>query len=149
MYNREYYWEEIADCIEYIESKVYDGSPYTKIRSGIDQKFNTRARVVHDAFDACMPYSLCRYIKRRMYTVRYAKWRENPVKLKTRSQFDGVKKLNLVQSRVYESAMLSSENLLLCAPTGAGKTNVALMTILHEMWLHRREDVRFMNGSDV
>lgn len=63
--------------------------------------------------------------------------------------FEGVKKLNLVQSRVYESAMLSSENLLLCAPTGAGKTNVALMTILHEMWLHRREDVRLMRGSDV
>lgn len=31
--------------------------------------------------------------------------------------------------------------MLLCAPTGAGKTNVALMAILHEMWLHRREDV--------
>ena len=30
--------------------------------------------------------------------------------------------------------------MLLCAPTGAGKTNVALMTILHEMYLHRRED---------
>ena len=28
----------------------------------------------------------------------------------------------------------------MCAPTGAGKTNVALMTILHEMWMHRRED---------
>lgn len=25
--------------------------------------------------------------------------------------------------------------MLLCAPTGAGKTNVALMAILHEMWL--------------
>ena len=33
--------------------------------------------------------------------------------------------------------------MLLCAPTGAGKTNVALMAILHEMSLHRREDVRF------
>ena len=32
--------------------------------------------------------------------------------------------------------------MLLCAPTGAGKTNVALMAILHEMSLHRREDVR-------
>lgn len=39
--------------------------------------------------------------------------------------------------------------MLLCAPTGAGKTNVALMTILHEMWLHRREDVRVGSGDDV
>ena len=31
--------------------------------------------------------------------------------------------------------------MLLCAPTGAGKTNVALMAILHEMWLNRREEV--------
>ena len=94
MYSRNDYWEEIAECIEYIEAKAYDGSPYTKIRSGIDQKFNTRARVVHDAFDACMPYSLCRYIKRRMYTVRYVKWRENPVKLTTRAQVEGVKKFS-------------------------------------------------------
>lgn len=73
--------------------------------------------------------------------------------------FDGVKKLNLVQSRVYECAMLSSvsaggrgdlqENMLLSAPTGAGKTNVALMAILHEMWLHRREDVSVAVGCEV
>jgi pre-mRNA-splicing helicase BRR2 len=28
---------------------------------------------------------------------------------------------------------LTDENLLLCAPTGAGKTNVALLTILRQM----------------
>ena len=27
--------------------------------------------------------------------------------------------------------------MLLCAPTGAGKTNVAMLTILHEVGLHR------------
>ena len=35
----------------------------------------------------------------------------------------------------------NKKSVVVCAPTGAGKTNVALMTILHEMWLHRREDV--------
>lgn len=49
-------------------------------------------------------------------------------------------KLNRIQSKMQEAALLSPENLLLCAPTGAGKTNVALMTMLHEIGQHRRED---------
>ena len=36
--------------------------------------------------------------------------------------------------------MESDENLLLCAPTGAGKTNVALLTMLHEIGKHVSED---------
>lgn len=44
--------------------------------------------------------------------------------------FKGTKSLNRVQSKVFPSAFESDENLLLCAPTGAGKTNVALLTIL-------------------
>lgn len=54
--------------------------------------------------------------------------------------FAGMKELNRVQSRVCEAALYSSENLLLCAPTGAGKTNVAMLCILHELGLHRLED---------
>lgn len=38
--------------------------------------------------------------------------------------------LNRVQSKIYPLAFLSDENLLLCAPTGAGKTNVAMLTVL-------------------
>lgn len=44
--------------------------------------------------------------------------------------FKGTKSLNRVQSKVFPSAFKSSENMLLCAPTGAGKTNVAMLTIL-------------------
>ena len=51
--------------------------------------------------------------------------------------FKGMTKLNRVQSKMYEAAFKSPENLLLCAPTGAGKTNVAMMTILHEIGRHR------------
>lgn len=49
-------------------------------------------------------------------------------------------KLNRIQSKMHKAALLSPENLLLCAPTGAGKTNVALMTMLHEIGQHRKED---------
>lgn len=43
--------------------------------------------------------------------------------------FEGYKQLNLIQSMVYKAAYLSNENMLICAPTGAGKTNTAMMAI--------------------
>lgn len=44
---------------------------------------------------------------------------------------EGFKTLNRIQSRLYQAALGSDENLLLCAPTGAGKTNVALLCMKH------------------
>ena len=40
-------------------------------------------------------------------------------------------KLNTIQSLVFETAYNSFENMLVCAPTGAGKTNIATLTILN------------------
>ncbi|MCL4126057.1 UNVERIFIED_CONTAM: hypothetical protein GTU68_057642 [Idotea baltica] len=54
--------------------------------------------------------------------------------------FDGFKSLNRIQSKLYKTAMDSDENLLLCAPTGAGKTNVALLTILREIGKNTNSD---------
>lgn len=45
----------------------------------------------------------------------------------------GVKTLNRLQSSVFPVAFQSDENMLVCAPTGAGKTNVALLTIFREI----------------
>ncbi|OSX72914.1 hypothetical protein BU14_0393s0002 [Porphyra umbilicalis] len=53
--------------------------------------------------------------------------------------FRGVPSLNRLQSAVFPTAFASAENLLVCAPTGAGKTNVALLTILREV-AHARGD---------
>lgn len=50
--------------------------------------------------------------------------------------FKGANSLNRVQSRLYNTAFGADENLLLCAPTGAGKTNVAMLTILREIGKH-------------
>ena len=41
--------------------------------------------------------------------------------------------LNRIQSRIYRTAMYSNENVLVCAPTGAGKTNIAMIAILREV----------------
>jgi pre-mRNA-splicing helicase BRR2 len=54
--------------------------------------------------------------------------------------FEEMKTLNRVQSRVYQTALFQPDNLLLCAPTGAGKTNVAMLAILHELGLNRNDD---------
>ncbi|KAM9313363.1 U5 small nuclear ribonucleoprotein 200 kDa helicase [Gastrophryne carolinensis] len=54
--------------------------------------------------------------------------------------FDGFKTLNRIQSKLFKAAMETDENLLLCAPTGAGKTNVALMCMLREIGKHINVD---------
>eukprot|EP00934_Nitzschia_sp_Nitz4_P001789 Nitzschia sp. Nitz4//scaffold122_size67431//34001//40615//NITZ4_006086-RA/size67431-augustus-gene-0.57-mRNA-1//-1//CDS//3329534406//1789//frame0 len=43
--------------------------------------------------------------------------------------FAGVDSLNPMQSAVFETAFNRRENLLVCAPTGAGKTNVAMLAL--------------------
>ena len=55
--------------------------------------------------------------------------------------FQGVKSLNRIQSIVFESAYRTSENLLVCAPTGAGKTNVALLCMVQTIRQHMEKDI--------
>jgi pre-mRNA-splicing helicase BRR2 len=51
--------------------------------------------------------------------------------------------LNRIQSEVYPTAFNDDSNILLCAPTGAGKTNVAMLTILRTLSDFRHEDGSF------
>lgn len=53
-----------------------------------------------------------------------------------RMAFSGTKSLNLIQSMVYNTAYKSNENMLICAPTGAGKTNIAMLAVLRELNQH-------------
>ncbi|KAL8506512.1 hypothetical protein ACS0TY_017413 [Phlomoides rotata] len=61
--------------------------------------------------------------------------------------FKGMNQLNRVQSKVYETALFTAENILLCAPTGAGKTNVAMLTILQQLALNMNEDGSFNHSN--
>ncbi|CAL2258180.1 unnamed protein product [Prunus armeniaca] len=47
--------------------------------------------------------------------------------------FRGYKSLNRIQSRIFRTVYYTNENILVCAPTGAGKTNIAVISILHEV----------------
>ena len=63
---------------------------------------------------------------------------EEPVRISALDQitqlaFKGVKTLNRIQSIVFDAAYNTSENLLISAPTGAGKTNIAMLTVLREI----------------
>ena len=53
-----------------------------------------------------------------------------------KTAFAGYDSLNRLQSRVFGTAYGTNENMLVCAPTGAGKTDVALMAILREIKQH-------------
>lgn len=52
------------------------------------------------------------------------------------SAFTGYAHLNKMQSVVYPCAFHTNENMLVCAPTGAGKTDVATMVMLRVVHSH-------------
>ncbi|KAJ7742479.1 Sec63-domain-containing protein [Mycena maculata] len=54
-----------------------------------------------------------------------------------KGSFPGYTSLNRIQSIVFPTAYGSNENMLICAPTGAGKTDVAMLTILRVLDQHR------------
>lgn len=49
--------------------------------------------------------------------------------------------LNRIQSAVFEIAYRSNTNMLICAPTGAGKTNIAMLAVVHEIGQHLSQGV--------
>ena len=58
--------------------------------------------------------------------------------------FRDISTLNRIQSKIFPQAYHTNDNLLVCAPTGAGKTNIAMLTILHEIGLHIDENGEYL-----
>ena len=63
--------------------------------------------------------------------------------------FRGIEKFNVLQSKVFQTAYNSNENMLVCAPTGAGKTNVALLTIVSELNRHIENGVLELDNMKI
>ncbi|XP_056849771.1 DExH-box ATP-dependent RNA helicase DExH12-like isoform X2 [Raphanus sativus] len=61
--------------------------------------------------------------------------------------FKGMQQLNRVQSKVYETALFKDDNILVCAPTGAGSTDVAVLTILQQIGFNKKDDGTFNHGN--
>ncbi|EOO02053.1 putative sec63 brl domain-containing protein [Phaeoacremonium minimum UCRPA7] len=57
-----------------------------------------------------------------------------------RIPFSTTKSLNKIQSKCYPSAFEDDGNMLICAPTGSGKTNVSMLTILREIGKNRNAE---------
>ncbi|KAH0437006.1 pre-mRNA splicing helicase [Colletotrichum camelliae] len=58
----------------------------------------------------------------------------------SRLPFSTAKSLNKIQSKCYPTAFGDDGNMLICAPTGSGKTNVAMLTILRELGKNRNPE---------
>ncbi|KAI9710141.1 MAG: DEIH-box ATPase [Bogoriella megaspora] len=56
-----------------------------------------------------------------------------------RQGFGSSKELNRIQTRCYPSAFEGDGNMLICAPTGSGKTNVAMLAMLREIGKYRNQ----------
>jgi pre-mRNA-splicing helicase BRR2 len=57
-----------------------------------------------------------------------------------RPGFGSSKELNRIQTKCYPTAFHDDGNMLVCAPTGSGKTNVAMLTILREIGKNRNPE---------
>ncbi|KAM3453768.1 hypothetical protein NHJ6243_009061 [Beauveria neobassiana] len=58
----------------------------------------------------------------------------------SRAPFGTTKSLNKIQSKCFPTAFGDDGNMLICAPTGSGKTNVAMLTILREIGKNRNPE---------
>ncbi|RFU79696.1 hypothetical protein TARUN_2522 [Trichoderma arundinaceum] len=58
----------------------------------------------------------------------------------SRIPFSTAKSLNKIQSKCFPTAFEDDGNMLVCAPTGSGKTNVAMLTILREIGKNRNPE---------
>ncbi|XP_021733961.1 DExH-box ATP-dependent RNA helicase DExH14-like isoform X1 [Chenopodium quinoa] len=63
--------------------------------------------------------------------------------------FHGYKSLNRIQSRIFQTVYYTNENILVCAPTGAGKTNIAMISILHEIGQHFKDGYLHKNEFKI
>ncbi|KAH7060504.1 DEAD/DEAH box helicase domain-containing protein [Macrophomina phaseolina] len=59
--------------------------------------------------------------------------------------FGSSKNLNRIQTRCFPTAFNDDGNMLICAPTGSGKTNVAMLTMLREIGKHRHPETGEIN----
>ena len=57
-----------------------------------------------------------------------------------RQGFGTSKELNRIQTKCFPIAFNDDGNMLICAPTGSGKTNVAMLAILREIGKHRNPE---------
>ena len=57
-----------------------------------------------------------------------------------RPGFGSSAKLNRIQTKCFSSAFQDDGNMLICAPTGSGKTNVAMLAMLREIGKHRNPE---------
>ncbi|ORY19390.1 Sec63 Brl domain-domain-containing protein [Clohesyomyces aquaticus] len=77
---------------------------------------------------------------RNMPTTELPEW--------ARIGFGSSKELNRIQTKCFPTAFNDDGNMLICAPTGSGKTNVAMLAMLREIGKHRDPRTGEINLDD-
>lgn len=65
-----------------------------------------------------------------------------------REGFGNSKELNRIQTKCFPTAFHDDSNMLICAPTGSGKTNVAMLAMLREIGKHRNPETGEISLDD-
>jgi len=118
------------------------------VLSAFGAKFSLPAgtsRIEHDFFEEVTippPKQLPLRLKERLVPI-------DEMEMLARGAFPGYASLNRLQSAVYPLGYGSNENLLVCAPTGAGKTDVAMLTVLRTIKQHARNLDPLIGGASA
>ena len=99
----------------------------TKSGDNINLPANTKVKSTNTYQEYIVPYTPLPIIKKSnlIPISKLDKWAQEA--------FKGFTHFNRMQSVIYDAAYNNNNNLLVCAPTGAGKTNVAALTMLQEI----------------
>lgn len=105
---------------------VYGGKKEINFDSKLSLPIGTDHKNMHTYEEFIIPYSQNSKTKKPQIDLVKISQMEKFAQL----SFPGYSNLNLMQSTVYETISFSNENVLVSAPTGSGKTDIAVLSIL-------------------
>ena len=83
---------ELIKAVEYIEESLSVGRSYSEMSKGLEIEFGTRFGTLRNTFNATMPYTLSKYIRRRALTEAYRRYEKEQPQLSTRSTYCEIKR---------------------------------------------------------
>ncbi|MBR3200570.1 MAG: hypothetical protein IKG17_04440 [Mogibacterium sp.] len=80
----------LSSCLDFIEEAISRGDSYSEITCGVQILFHSNYGTLRNMFSTYTPFPLHKYIKRRLLTTAYLKYKSNRIHLSTRDSFAGI-----------------------------------------------------------
>ena len=80
----------LKSCLDYIEQSIGQGKSYSQISKGLEMQFHSNYGTLRNLFSTYAPFPLSKYIKRRIYTEAYLKYKKNRIYVSTRDEYEGI-----------------------------------------------------------